>query len=241
MQRFGRSSMMSNNASISVGARMARVFLAMLFAVGFAVIATGLEAFLPQSPSHVAYASTWTDDWIKQIDALPAADKMNMSQAEKAISLRDQLTDKYNRGELSDEDLLAVGSARLRKCTDASARKEYLEEQALNAKKKAFAKQKVKGVKVKVKKGKVKVSWKKVSGATGYEVYASKKKNGKYRLVDDTWFSGAPKTEIFTSFDKYLKSGKKYYFKVRAVKDFYEDESVVKSKFSKKVRSKKLK
>ena len=63
------------------------------------------------------------------------------------------------------------------------------------------------------KKKQMKVSWKKISGATGYEVYRADKKDGKYSKL--TTISKA-KTVTYT--DKKAKSGKTYYYKVRAYK-----------------------
>lgn len=63
------------------------------------------------------------------------------------------------------------------------------------------------------KKNQMKVSWKKVSGASGYEVYRASSKKGKYTKVT-TIKKG--KTASYT--DKKVKSGKKYYYKVRAYK-----------------------
>ncbi|MEA4922226.1 MAG: S8 family serine peptidase [Eubacteriaceae bacterium] len=54
------------------------------------------------------------------------------------------------------------------------------------------------------------VKWKKVSHATGYTVYRADKKGGRYKKVKTL-----KKTEYTT---KSLKSGNKYYFKVRAYK-----------------------
>lgn len=54
----------------------------------------------------------------------------------------------------------------------------------------------------------IKLSWKKVNGAKGYQVYRSATKSGTYKKI---------KTTTSTSFiNKNLKSGKKYYYKVRA-------------------------
>ena len=54
------------------------------------------------------------------------------------------------------------------------------------------------------------IKWNKVSGASGYRVYRATSKNGKYvRLTTTTSLS-------YT--DRYLKSGKTYYYKVRAYK-----------------------
>jgi len=78
----------------------------------------------------------------------------------------------------------------------------------------------IKAAKVKAPKAKVaatnnstslKVSWSKVKGASGYQVYASKTKNGKYTLVK-TIKSG--KTVSWTH--KGLKTGAKRYYKVKS-------------------------
>lgn len=75
----------------------------------------------------------------------------------------------------------------------------------------------------------VKVSWKKISGASGYEIYYSTKKDGSYKKAK-TITSG--KTVTYTQ--KKLKSGKKYYYSVRAYrtvngKKVYGSYSAVKS------------
>ncbi len=75
---------------------------------------------------------------------------------------------------------------------------------------------KVKGVKVtSPKKKSLKVSWKKIAGADGYQIYRSTSKNGTYKLAK-TIKSGS--TTTWTN--KSLKSGKKYYYKVRAYVKF---------------------
>ena len=67
-------------------------------------------------------------------------------------------------------------------------------------------------------KGKIKVNWKKVTGATGYEVYVSTTKNGKYKKAA-TIKSGKTTTKTIAKIGKSkLKSGQRYYVKVRAIK-----------------------
>lgn len=66
-------------------------------------------------------------------------------------------------------------------------------------------------VKVSGQESAVKVTWKKVSGAKGYQVYRATAKAGSYSKVKTT---GAAS---FT--DKDVKAGKTYYYKVRAYKD----------------------
>lgn len=76
---------------------------------------------------------------------------------------------------------------------------------------KSCAPKKPTGVKATAQKGKkAKVKWKKVSNASGYEIYRATKKNGKYKKVTTI----TKKTLSFTN--KSLKKGKTYYYKVRA-------------------------
>ena len=79
-------------------------------------------------------------------------------------------------------------------------------------------------------KKQMKVSWKKVSGASGYEIYRATSKSGKYTKVT-TIKKGS--TTNYT--DKKLTSGKTYYYKVRAYrtvdgKKVYSSYSDIKSK-----------
>lgn len=60
-------------------------------------------------------------------------------------------------------------------------------------------------------KGKVNLSWKDVMGESGYQVYYSTKKDGKYKKLTSL---KADKVK----YSKKLTKGKKYYFKVRAYK-----------------------
>lgn len=67
-------------------------------------------------------------------------------------------------------------------------------------------------VKLTGEKESVTVSWKKITGATGYEVYRSTKKNGNYILAAKV---KGVKNVTFT--DKEIENGKKYFYKVVAV------------------------
>lgn len=66
---------------------------------------------------------------------------------------------------------------------------------------------------VKAAKKSVTLKWKKVSGASGYYVYRSTSKQGKYKKVQTI-----KKGSSVSWKDKKLKSGKKYYYKVAAYK-----------------------
>ncbi|MCI8645580.1 MAG: fibronectin type III domain-containing protein [Firmicutes bacterium] len=83
---------------------------------------------------------------------------------------------------------------------------------------------------VTVKAGKkyAKISWKKVAGAKGYQVYRATSKNGTYKKIATV---SAKKLSVKAT---KLKSGKKYYFKVRAyansVKSSYSKVKAVKIK-----------
>lgn len=59
----------------------------------------------------------------------------------------------------------------------------------------------------------IKVSWKKVSGATGYEIYRAAAKNGKYSKIATVKSSKTSYT------NKKLTQGKTYYYKVVAVRN----------------------
>jgi len=55
----------------------------------------------------------------------------------------------------------------------------------------------------------IKLSWKKVSGATGYEIYRSASQNGSYKKIKTV--------SNLTFTDKSLKSGKTYFYKIKAI------------------------
>lgn len=78
------------------------------------------------------------------------------------------------------------------------------------SKAKAVKLAKVKKLSITRKKKSAKLSWKSVKKADGYQVYRATSKKGKYKLVKKT------KGVSFT--DKKAKSGKTYYYKVRAYK-----------------------
>ncbi len=88
---------------------------------------------------------------------------------------------------------------------------------------------KIKTVKLKAKKKKLKVSWKKVSGAVGYEVQASTKKKFKKNVISK---ATAKNKLVF----KKLKSKKKYFVRVRAYKK--SNGNVYYGKWSKVVKKK---
>lgn len=59
--------------------------------------------------------------------------------------------------------------------------------------------------------GKVKLKWKKDNNATGYKIYRASSKNGKYKAVKTI-----SKNSTVAWTDKSVKTGKNYYYKVRA-------------------------
>lgn len=73
-------------------------------------------------------------------------------------------------------------------------------------------------------KKQAKVTWKKVANSSGYEVYRSTSKKGKYTKVKAVTSS---KTVSFTNTK--LKTGKTYYYKVRAYKTISVNSKKVKS------------
>lgn len=88
---------------------------------------------------------------------------------------------------------------------------------------------KIKGFKATAKKkGKAQINWKKTAGVTGYQVYRSTKKTSGFKKV-----ATIKKVSTLKWNDKKLKSGKKYYYKVRTYttvngKNYYGQWSEVK-------------
>lgn len=77
----------------------------------------------------------------------------------------------------------------------------------------------------------VKLTWGKASGAKGYEVYYSSKKNKGYKYITKT----EDRNYSYEDTEKTLKSGKTYYFSVRSFKTFngkteYSGYTTVKAK-----------
>lgn len=65
--------------------------------------------------------------------------------------------------------------------------------------------------KSKFKNGKLTVSWKKITGAKGYKVYACNKLDGKYKLVKTTGSNSYTTSKVIGG---KVRKGKSYYFKV---------------------------
>lgn len=80
---------------------------------------------------------------------------------------------------------------------------------------------------------KITIKWKKISKASGYQIYKSTKKNGKYVLKKTI-----TKGSIIQYIDKKLKKKQKYYYKIRSYikingKKIYSKFSSIKSKTTK--------
>jgi len=87
---------------------------------------------------------------------------------------------------------------------------------------------------------KITLKWKKVSGASGYEIYMATSKNGKYSKIK-TITKGSTTSYTKTG----LKGGKTYYFKIRAYKTvsgkkLYSGYSSKKSSKAKEIKGVKL-
>lgn len=91
---------------------------------------------------------------------------------------------------------------------------------------------------VKTKTTSVKLKWKKVNGATGYQIYYSTKKSGHYKKAKTIKKGSKVKATV-----KKLKSNKTYYFKIRAIKKKQKGYFTlpVKAKTKKKTRPGKVK
>ena len=87
--------------------------------------------------------------------------------------------------------------------------------------------------KASVKGRKATIGWKKVNGASGYVIYRSDKKNGRYRAIKTVKKGAAGQ---YT--DKKLKKGKTYHYRVRAYRTV--DGKRVYGGYSKKVKTAKI-
>lgn len=99
--------------------------------------------------------------------------------------------------------------------------------------KSAKAVAKVPALKLTAGKNTIRATWTKVNGSTGYKLYRATAKNGTYKVIRNA--VGADRHE-YTSINK--KTGKKYYYKIRAYKKsgkktFYSAYSPVKVKAAK--------
>lgn len=90
---------------------------------------------------------------------------------------------------------------------------------------------KPKSLKVTAGKKKVTISWKKSKGASKYQIYRSTKKNSGYKKIKTT----SKKKFV----DKKVKRGKRYYYKVRAIKGSSSTGKAY-SKYTSPKRSKKV-
>ena len=75
----------------------------------------------------------------------------------------------------------------------------------------------------------IKLSWKKVKGASGYEIYRASSVNGKYKKIAE-----AGKKYQYT--DKKVKAGRTYYYKVRAVSGDKKSKMRIFGTYSKAVK-----
>ncbi len=64
------------------------------------------------------------------------------------------------------------------------------------------------------KKGEIKITWDKVQGATGYVLFYKTSADGEWKALTNSQYTGNSYTK------KNLQSGKKYYFYVKAVKNY---------------------
>ena len=96
----------------------------------------------------------------------------------------------------------------------------------------SFSKKKVKIRSVKKSKNKIYIRWNKLSKATGYYVYISNKKNGKYKKIGTV---KAKKIKYKILANK-LKKNRTYYFKVRAYRKVGKRKYLSKMSAIKRVR-----
>lgn len=209
-----------------------------------AFVAALVLAFACQvAGAEKAYAGAQMDKVISAADSFPAVTNLKWTDYAKVGNAFDRVDIDAATTEFSNEkDSLSADKKEryanaVLKMLDADARIDAL----VNAEKNKAAKVKGPKPKVKVGKKKAKVSWKKLSGKYKYQVYCSKKKSKGYELAATTTKNKATV--------KYLKKGKKYYFKILPVRIDIPTGSCmtfwmldeVPGKYSAAVKSKKIK
>ena len=143
---------------------------------------------------------------INGIDAyhMTLADEASVKAARAAYELLTE-AQKKELGSF-DEDYLLYLEKRIKEIKNAAAAAK-----AKNAKIKAAQAASVGKLKAKsLKKKKVQLTWSKANGVSGYEVYQSNKKNGKYKKA------ATLKASVTKWKSKKIKKGKKAFFKVRS-------------------------
>ena len=120
-----------------------------------------------------------------------------------------------------------------KKATEAQNAQKAAEEKVAATNDKYSAPESVQNLKVKAGKKKAVLTWEKAENASGYRIYRATSKDGKYKLVKTV--KGADTVKYV---NKKLKSGKKYYYKVRAYKKVPSGKIFSKATEAKKVKVK---
>ena len=137
----------------------------------------------------------------------------SFSQAESLVS---NWVDDYNAEKKAQEEAKKKAEEAKKKAAAEAAKKKAQQEAAKKAAQQAALKKKYTPAKTTLKsvkkssKNQAKLTWKKVSNATGYEVYQSMKKNSGYKKVKTI-----TKNKTVTYKAGKLKKKKIYYFKIR--------------------------
>ena len=210
-------------------------------------ISTWLAEYLQKKEERDKENQKKVDLVIEKINAIPAVDKLTLEDQKQVAETRtayDALTT-VQKGKVTNLDVLVKAEAQIKVLQDAKkaaqekAEKEQAErekaaqeaaaKEAALQKKYTPAKTTLRSIK-NAGKSKVRLAWKKVSGATGYEIYRSTKKNGTYKKIKTI---SKNKTVSFVT--KLPKKKGTYYFKVRTYrkaegKIYYGKDSAVKSR-----------
>ncbi len=128
-----------------------------------------------------------------------------------------------NSCQIAQTDDKTVYTVRVRAYRETKAGRLYSEYSAWNPQSVSVPKPKFASIK---KSGKsVRIKWKKISGASGYKILRKTGKKGKFKVI------ATMKTGKKVSYpDKKVKSGKKYYYKIRAI--VKEGQNTVNGPFS---------
>lgn len=187
------------------------------------------EEAAAKAEADKADAQKVLEEAAKKLEAAEAAQKAaeeaaTKAEANKTLTEADKIAIQSALGEI-DKKLEAAEAAQ--KAAEAAAAKAEAAQKAIEEASAKPAATKITSIK-KAKK-KLTIKWKKVSGADGYVIYRSTKKNGTYKKVKTI-----KKATTVKWTNKKLKSNKRYYYKVRAYKvvngkKVYSKYSAVKS------------
>lgn len=206
------------------------------------VVAEKNAAIAAQKAAEAEKAAALAKAEVAEADRKVAEAKAATAEAEKAAaeSAKKEADEKAAAAEAAQkaaEDKALESEKQAaeaeKKATEAQNAQKAAEEKVAATNDKYSAPAFVQNLKVKAGKKKAVLTWEKAENASGYRIYRATSKDGKYKLVKTV--KGA---DTLKYVNKKLKSGKKYYYKVRAYKKVPGGKIFSKATEAKKVKVK---